>query len=175
MNEAHLHMVFNHFPIVGTIFGFGILLAGLLFKNKSIQHTAFVLLAISAVFGLLTMKTGEGAEEIAEELGISHDMIHEHEEIAEKFVILLYLTGAVALLALVTSIKNHAKAKVFAFVTLFLSLGAAILAQPVGTSGGELRHTEIRENFSTSEEHHEELENKGAEAHSEGSHSGDSN
>ncbi|MEW5675395.1 hypothetical protein ABGT15_03690 [Flavobacterium enshiense] len=171
MNDAHLHMVFNHFPIIGTIFGFGILLAGILLKNKSIQHTAFVLLIISAIFGLLTMRTGEGAEEIAEELGISHDLIHEHEEIAEKFAILLYLTGAVSLLSLITSIKNHAKAKVFAFVTLFLSLGGAILSKSVGTSGGELRHTEIRDGFSASEENHESTENKGIEDHSEENHS----
>lgn len=167
MNDAHLHMIFNHFPIIGTIFGFCVLLAGILLKNKSVQQTAYVVLIAVAFFSLLSMRTGEGAEEIAEELGISHDMIHEHEEIAEKFALLSYLTGAIALLALITSIKNHAKAKLLSFVTLFLSFGAAILAQPVGTSGGELRHTEIREGFSTSEEHREVSENKDIEAHSE--------
>lgn len=146
MNDAHLHMVFNHFPIIGSIFGFGILLVGIILKNKSVQHTAFVLLIIAAILGLATMRTGEGAEEIVEELGATHDIIHEHEEIAEKFAILLYLTGAVALLSLITSLKNHAKAKIFAFVTLFLALASSILSKPVGTSGGEIRHTEIREN-----------------------------
>ena len=146
MNDAHLHMVFNHFPIIGSIFGFGILLVGIILKNKSVQHTAYVLLIIAAILGLATMRTGEGAEEIVEELGATHDIIHEHEEIAEKFAILLYLTGAVALLSLITSLKNHAKAKIFAFVTLFFALGSSILSKPVGTSGGEIRHTEIREN-----------------------------
>ena len=28
MNDAHLHMVVNHFPIIGTIFGLGWGLAG---------------------------------------------------------------------------------------------------------------------------------------------------
>jgi uncharacterized membrane protein len=158
MNDAHLHMVFNHFPIIGTIFGLGILITGLLLKNKAIQHTAFVLFAVSAVFGLLTMQTGEGAEEIVEELNISHDIIHEHEELAEKFVILLYLTGAVALLALITSLKNHAKAKIFAYITLVLALGTAVLSKNVGTSGGEIRHTEIRENASSSTENTEHQE-----------------
>jgi len=162
MNDAHLHMVFNHFPIIGSIFGFGILLAGIILKNKSVQHTAYVLLIIAAILGLATMRTGEGAEEIAEELGISHDIIHEHEEIAEKFAILLYLTGAVALLSLITSLKNHAKAKIFAFVTLFLALASSILSKPVGTSGGEIRHTEIRENTSNNNAFEEEIEVKAA-------------
>lgn len=158
MNDAHLHMIFNHFPIIGSIFGFCILLAGIVLKNKSIQQTAFVLLIISAVFGLLTMRTGEGAEEIAENLGASHDIIHEHEEIAEKFIILLYLTGAVSLIALIASIKNHSKAKTLAFITMLLALGSSILSKPVGTSGGEIRHSEIREGFTASEKNNPESE-----------------
>ncbi|MCG2611685.1 hypothetical protein LZZ90_09215 [Flavobacterium sp. SM15] len=157
MNDAHLHMIFNHFPIIGTIFGFAILLAGILLKNKSMQHTAYIVLFVSAVLGLLAMRTGEGAEEIAENLNINHHIIHEHEEIAEKFAIILYLTGAVAILALITSVRNHPKAKVFGIVTLILSLGSSVLSARVGTSGGEIRHTEIREGFSASENHDKEL------------------
>jgi len=149
MNDAHLHMVVNHFPIIGTILGLGILIAGLLLTNKSVQHTAYVLFAIAAIFGLLSMNTGEGAEEMVEDLpNVGKQIIHEHEEIAEKFVILLYLTGAVALLSLFMSFKNHAKAKFFAYATLILAIGTAVLSKNVGTSGGEIRHTEIRENAS---------------------------
>ena len=149
MNDAHLHMVVNHFPIIGTILGLGILIAGLLLTNKSVQHTAYVLFAIAAIFGLLSMNTGEGAEELVEDLpNVGKQIIHEHEEIAEKFVILLYLTGAVALLSLFMSFKNHAKAKFFAYATLILAIGTAVLSKNVGTSGGEIRHTEIRENAS---------------------------
>jgi len=149
MNDAHLHMVVNHFPILGTIFGLGILIVGLLLKNKSVQHTAYILFAIAAVFGLLSMNTGEGAEELVEDLpNVGKKIIHEHEEIAEKFVILLYLTGAVALLSLLMSVRNHAKAKFFAYATLILAIGTAVLSINVGTSGGEIRHTEIRENVS---------------------------
>ncbi|ESU18830.1 hypothetical protein FCR2A7T_22330 [Flavobacterium cauense R2A-7] len=152
MNDAHLHMVVNHFPIIGTILGLGILIAGLLLKNKSVQHTAYVLFTIAAIFGLLSMNTGEGAEEMVEDLpNVGKQIIHEHEEIAEKFVILLYLTGAVALLSLFMSFKNHAKAKFFAYATLILAIGTAVLSKNVGTSGGEIRHTEIRENASNNE------------------------
>ncbi|CAM3598807.1 hypothetical protein FSS13T_17220 [Flavobacterium saliperosum S13] len=149
MNDAHLHLLVNHFPILGTIFGLGILIVGLLLKNKSMQHTAYVLFAIAAIFGLLSMNTGEGAEELVEDLpNVGKEIIHEHEEIAEKFVILLYLTGAVALLSLLMSVKNHAKAKFFAYATLLLAIGTAVLSKNVGTSGGEIRHTEIRGNAS---------------------------
>jgi uncharacterized membrane protein len=64
MNDAHLHMVVNHFPIIGTIFGLGILIAGILLKNNAVKNTAYVLLIIAAVFGFASMSTGEGAEEL---------------------------------------------------------------------------------------------------------------
>ena len=36
MNDAHWHLVVNHFPIIGTILALGTLLTGLLLKNNSI-------------------------------------------------------------------------------------------------------------------------------------------
>ena len=146
MNDAHLHMVFNHFPIMGTFFGLGILIAGLLHKSATLKNTAYVLFLVAAVFTLLSMRTGEGAEELVEDMpNIGKKIIHEHEELAEKLALVLYLLGGISILGLVLNIKNHAKAKFISFVALVVAFGAAGLCPFVGTSGGEIRHTEIRE------------------------------
>ncbi|MFV8369774.1 hypothetical protein [Flavobacterium sp. LB2R40] len=146
MNDAHLHMVVNHFPIIGTIFGIGILITGLLLNNDSVKNTAYIVLIIATVFGILSMSTGEGAEEIVEDFpGIGKAIIHEHEEIAEKFALLLYVTGFFALISIVASIKKFRLAKIFSFITLILALLSGIISINVGTTGGEIRHTEIRE------------------------------
>ena len=63
MNDAHLHMVVNHFPIIGTIFGLGILIVGLLLNNKAIKNVAYSLFIVAALFAFFCMNTGEGAEE----------------------------------------------------------------------------------------------------------------
>ena len=91
-----------------------------------------------------TMMTGEGAEEIVEELGISHDIIHEHEEMAETFMKVLYGLGLVSILGLVANVKKYAKASIVSYAVLVLAIGSAVLSKSVGTSGGEIRHTEIR-------------------------------
>jgi hypothetical protein len=39
MNEAHLHLVVNHFPIIGTILGLGILVVWLLLTFQILQDT----------------------------------------------------------------------------------------------------------------------------------------
>jgi len=151
MNEAHYHLLVNHFPIIGTLFGLGILITGLILKNPSVKNTAYVLFIVAAVFGFLSMYTAEGAEEVVEDMpSIGHQIIHKHEELAEKFVIVLYATAAFALLSLIAAAKNHKAAKIVSFITLILALIGAVLSKGVGTSGGEIRHTEIRANTTQS-------------------------
>ena len=159
MNDAHLHMVVNHFPIIGLFFGIGILAYGIIKKQAILVNTAYVMFIVCMIMAKATMMTGEGAEEIVEELGISHDLIHEHEEIAETFMKVLYALGILSILGLVANVKKHEKASIFSYVVIILAIGSAVLSKNVGTSGGEIRHTEIRENAninSTKEVNNEE-------------------
>jgi len=148
MTEAHYHLVVNHFPIIGTILGLGILVAGIFTKNTVVKNVAYILFCIAAVFAALSMTTGEGAEEVVEDMpNIGKQIIHEHEEMAEKLALVLYVLGVVSLLGLYTNIKKHSKAKLVSFLALFIAVVAVFLAQQVGTSGGEIRHTEIRKDY----------------------------
>jgi uncharacterized membrane protein len=152
MNDAHLHMVVNHFPIIGTIFGFGILIVGLVLKNKTLQNTSYALFIVAAIFGAFSMGTGEGAEELVEDMpNIGKQIIHEHEELAEKLAVLLYVLAGLSLAGLYLNFKNNAKAKLLSFLILGVATAGLFLVQKVGTSGGEIRHTEIRANANTME------------------------
>jgi uncharacterized membrane protein len=147
MNDAHLHLVVNHFPIIGTIFGLVTLIAGLVLKNDSVKNTAYILLIVSAIFAFLSMYTGERAEEMIEDMpNIGHQIIHEHEELAEKLALLSYATAAFSLLSLYTSTKKHKFSKSTSIITLVLAIATTVVGSLVGTSGGEIRHTEIRDN-----------------------------
>ncbi len=107
MNDAHLHLVVNHFPIIGTIFGFGILLAGIVLKNNTVKNVSYALFIIAAIFAAFSMGTGEGAEEAVEDMpNIGKQIIHEHEEIAEKLALVLYVLGVVSLLGLYTNFRR---------------------------------------------------------------------
>ena len=146
MNDAHWHLVFNHFPIIGTIFGLGTLIVGLVLKNISVKNTAYILFVVAAIFAFASMATGDGAEEMVEDMpNIGHQIIHEHEELAEKLAIVLYATAIFSLLSLYTNLKKHKFSKIASYITLVFALSATVLGSFVGTSGGEIRHTEIRE------------------------------
>ncbi|MCL9770238.1 hypothetical protein NAT47_07395 [Flavobacterium sp. HXWNR69] len=147
MNEAHLHMVVNHFPIIGTIFGLGVLVTGIFLKNNVVKNVAYVLFIVAAIFGAVSMATGEGAEEIAENLpSVTEQFIHEHEEMAEKLAIVLYALGLVSLIGLYLNIKNHAKANLVSYLAAVIAIAGVFIGKQTGTTGGEIRHTEIRAN-----------------------------
>ena len=147
MNDAHLHMVVNHFPIIGIIFGFGILVTGIFLKNNSVKNTAYCLFIVGAIFAAVSMATGEGAEEITENLpSVTDQIIEKHEELAEKLAIVLYALGVISIIGLFLNYKNHSKAIFVAYLAVLVAIAGIFLGKQTGTSGGEIRHTEIREN-----------------------------
>ena len=159
MNEAHLHMVVNHFPIIGTVLALGILIAGLILKNHTVRNTSYVLFIIAAVFGALSMGTGEGAEELVKNMpNVGWEIIHEHEELAEKLALLLYVLGLLSIIALYLNFKKNTKEKLVSFFILGIGVISLFLVQKVGTSGGEIRHTEIREGYPNTTTEKEEID-----------------
>lgn len=150
MNDAHLHLVVNHFPIIGTILGLGILIAGMILKNNSVKNTAYVLFIIAAIFAVLSMATGEGAEEMVEDMPtIGKHIIHEHEEMAEKLAITLYVLCSVSFIGLFLDYKKNKKGKFVSYITVVVAFICVFLAKETGTTGGEIRHTEIRADYDT--------------------------
>jgi len=148
MNDAHLHLVVNHFPIIGTILGLGILLAGIILKNNTVKNTAYCLFIVAAIFAAFSMGTGEGAEEMVEDMpSVGKQIIHEHEEMAEKLAIVLYFLGVISFVGLVSNFKNWAKANLVSYLALTVACVGVFLGQQTGTTGGEIRHTEIRSNY----------------------------
>ena len=151
MNDAHLHMVVNHFPIIGTILGLGILITGIILKNNSVKNTAYFLFIVAAVFAAFSMGTGEGAEELVEDMpSVGKKIIHEHEEMAEKLAIVLYVLGVISLGGLFMNFKNHSKATLVSYAAVVVAVVGVFFAQQTGTTGGEIRHTEIRTNATQS-------------------------
>lgn len=145
MNEAHFHLVVNHMPIVGLLIGILILITGLLLKKSEVKLTGLSVLVFSAIASIFAFYTGEGAEEVVENIsGISKTLIHDHEELAEKFFTLSLIMGAIALIAFIADLKKFKYAKHLIILALVLSISDMVLAKFVGTSGGEIRHTEIR-------------------------------
>ncbi len=145
MNDAHFHLVVNHLPIVGVLIGFLVLLAGLIMKKPQIKNTALGIFIFSALTAIAAFLTGEGAEEIVENLpGISETLIHKHEDYAELFLTMMLILGGVSLITLFLQYKKLPFSKYGFVLILLFSMVTMGIAKYVGTSGGEITHIEIR-------------------------------
>ena len=148
MNEAHLHLIVNHFPIVGLFIGIIILAVGIGFKFDNSKRTGLFIIIGSVIASYISFETGEGAEEIIEGLpAISEKLIHEHEEMAEFFMGTQWMLLLVSLITFFLDWKQKKIAHYAYILLLILSCSSMYFAKKVGTSGGEITHVEIRENF----------------------------
>jgi hypothetical protein len=143
MNGAHLHLVLNHIPVLGSVFAAGLLAYGIGRRCKEVTRVALFVLAIAAAGGVVVYFTGEGAEEIVEELaGVSHDEIEEHEESALRATVALAIAGLAAL-ALLAARRRESIPRGAAIVVLILALGAVFAMIWTANLGGQIRHSEI--------------------------------
>ncbi|MCB0516396.1 MAG: hypothetical protein R2798_02930 [Chitinophagales bacterium] len=150
MNAAHFHLIVNHFPIIAPIIGICVMLGGIILKSETVKRTAYCIFVIGAISAIFASLSGEGAEEVVEHLpGIDKHYIHNHEEAAETLAFLLYILGGLSIFGFYASLKNKAFAKFMPLVTLVFSLVVLFFAQKTGTTGGEIRHIEIRATTNT--------------------------
>jgi len=147
MDATHLHLILTHFPIVGTIIGIGILAYGQFAKNDDIKKVALVTFVLMAILTIPVFLTGEEAEETVEHIaGVSEQLIENHEELAEKAIWLMGLLGVLSLINFFAIVKKLSFTKTISLITLIVSLGTFGLFAKVGSTGGEIRHSEIRTN-----------------------------
>jgi hypothetical protein len=145
MNAAHWHLVLNHIPLIGIGFVILLLIIALLRRSSELKNVALVFTVIVALWAIPAYLTGEPAEEIVEDMpGISEDLIHEHEEMAEKAFIFIEAVGGIALIGLVVGRFNRKLGDTLAVITLLGLLAGGGLIAYTANLGGEIHHQEIR-------------------------------
>ena len=147
MNDAHLHLILNHLPIIIPVIGLLIMVGALIIKSELLKRTAYFIFMLAALMAIPTFATGEGAEEVIEKLaGVDENLIKTHEEIAETFSILCYVLGGISLIGLWANFYKKSFATIISYSTILICIITLYYAKQTGTTGGEIRHTEIREN-----------------------------
>lgn len=144
MNAAHFHLLVNHFPLIFPIVGIIVLVLSFVFKSSSIRRTAYFIFILSSIASIVAVKSGEGAEELIDKIGISKNLMDEHEEVAELFAILSYVLGLISLIGIWISIKQKSFSNMIAILILAFALLLIYFAYKTGNSGGQIMHDEIR-------------------------------
>lgn len=153
MSQAHIHLIFNHAPIVGSLFAAVLLAAGLLRRDVSLTQAGLVAVLAAGLLCLPAQLTGEGAAAIVQDMPrVSRALIQNHAAAAEKGFWVLESAAALALFGLLLLKNQSPKARLAALGALVAAAISFGLLARAGNLGGQIRHTEIREGFGTPDE-----------------------
>ena len=145
MDLAHLHLLLNHFPTIGTIMGGGLFVLSLITKSDDLKRASLVVLLGISLIAIPTYITGNGAQDAVKSLpGVSKTLIETHEGAALVALGFIEVTGAFAWLGLwqfrrLARVPNWNLAVILVLTAVSLGLMAR-----ASNLGGEIRHGEIR-------------------------------
>ncbi len=145
MDLAHIHLLLNHFPTIGTIIGGGLFLFALVTKSDDLKRASLVVLLGISLIAIPTYMSGNGAQEAIKTLpGVSKSLIETHEGAALVAMGFMELTGAFAWLGLWQFRRLARVPRWNLAVILILTLVTLGLMTRAANIGGEIRHAEIR-------------------------------
>ena len=146
MNLAHLHLLLNHFPIIGTIVALGLLVGSFIGKNDDLKRSALIIFVAIALLTLPTFFSGIGAQRVVrKDPAVLAAVVDRHEGAAILAMFLMLITGALSLVELWKRrriVTEKPWSGTLLAILLFSVITSGLMAR-VGTTGGDIRHPEI--------------------------------
>jgi uncharacterized membrane protein len=145
MDVAHLHLLLNHFPTIGSIMGGGLFVLSLITNSDDLKRASLVVLLGISLIAIPTYISGNVAQDAVKSLpGVSKTLIETHEGAALVALGFIEVTGAFAWLGLwqfrrLARVPNWNLAVILVLTAVSLGLMAR-----ASNLGGEIRHGEIR-------------------------------
>ena len=145
MNATHVHLLLNHLPVLGPVFGLLLLLLGLARKSDEWTRAGLLLFILAAVAAGPVYLTGEPAEKGTLGLpGVSSAITEKHEEMAQRALAAVLVLGGLSLSAFLLFRNGTPVPRWFVMIVLLVALVTAGLMSWTANLGGQVRHTEIR-------------------------------
>ena len=134
----------THLPIIGAFIGLLILLFAYLKKDANVKTAAYLVFVVCAIGACIAYATGEGAEEVVENLpGVVEAAIETHEDAAMYSLISMIALGVMSIIGIIQIRWNSSKLNFIHSFIVFLSLFSMASIAYTGNLGGKIRHTEI--------------------------------
>jgi hypothetical protein len=146
MNFAHLHLLFNHVPVIGVIVGYGLFLTSFVGrgKNEDLRRGSLIVFVAIALLTVPAFLSGVGAQQMLKlQPGISNALMDRHEGAALLAFWFVEATGVFALVGLWQSQGASKPARWTTVGVAVLALVTVALLTRVGNTGGDIRHPEV--------------------------------
>lgn len=147
LNWAHTHLLLNHFPIMGAIFGLLLLIYAMFKQSEDLKRASYWTFVIIALIAIAVYYSGTQASAVVSGLpGVRGEIIHRHRQVAEWSLIAIEILGALSLVSLLF-LRSKRAINLFVVVVFIMAIAAAGLVSWAGLQGGIIRHTEVREDI----------------------------
>ena len=145
MSAGHLHLILNHFPVIGSVIVLLLLMLAIYRRSDDVARAGLLLAVLVGAASIAVYFTGESAESLIEHLpGFSETVTERHEDAA---LVATIVVGAMGLLALGV-LAAHRHRRPLSRRTIVSAAGLALVACGLmgytAFLGGQVRHTEIR-------------------------------
>lgn len=146
INFAHLHLLLNHIPVIGTIIAVCLFLISFFGKNDDLRRSSLIIFAGIAFLTIPTFVSGFGAQaSIAKQPDVSKALIERHEGAAMLSFWFMEITGALAIVGLWQFHRTSRPARWNVLAVLLFSVATVGLMARTGNTGGDIRHPEVWE------------------------------
>ena len=144
MTIVHLHLLLNHFPVIGVIIAMLLLAVALLRRSGELTKISLAFLTLVGATSVLVFLTGEPAQEALEKLpGFSERLVDRHEDAALVATIVTGTIGALALAAMILY-RRRPVPRWFTMLGLVCAIVSSGAMAYTAYLGGQIRHTELR-------------------------------
>jgi uncharacterized membrane protein len=141
---AHVHLLLNHFPTIGTILGLGLLLLALARKNDHLKKVSFEVIFLIALATMPVYVSGNAAAEALKgKEGVSQMALVAHNDAALASFVMMEITGFIAWLALWRMRRIGRPTNGLTYTVLVMTVLTVAAVARAANIGGDIRHPEI--------------------------------
>ncbi len=144
MNYEHLHLLLNHFPIIGSFIALGLFLVSFFGKNEDLRRASYIVFAGIALITIPAFMSGFAAQAMLKGPGVADALIRRHESSALLSLWFVLATGTLALIGLWQSQDTGRPSHWNVTAVLICSVLSVALIARTGYTAGEIRHPEVR-------------------------------
>ena len=146
MNLAHIHIILNHVPSLGSIAGLLLLAAGIYKKDEALKQFAYGVLVLITMAVLPTYITGAESQRIVDKNpSYSAGMVQLHQNAAMITLLCMTAAGMFAWLGLWEHRRHSRSGPLTTMATLVSTMAAVAAVLVTASIGGKISHLEIRE------------------------------
>lgn len=146
MNLAHVHIVLNHVPSLGSIAGLLLLAAGIYKKDEALKQFAYGVLVLITMAVLPTYITGAEAQRlVSKSPTYSAGMVQLHQNAAMITLLAMTAAGMFAWFGMWEYRRHSRSGSLTTMAALISTMAAVGLVLVTASIGGKISHMEIRD------------------------------